>query len=305
MKDVAAKVKKFLQSERRELHVKLGVFEGFDLLKASGGIEITRALAEEMQAAGIRVSDGAPHLVEGANNRRIKIEGEPTKKVQGFRVKPSSFKDERFQSLALEINTTVFDEFGEELAILPVQVFGTTALQISGIDADIPANASEEKRQSQILTQFRTPRTTLEAPSGMDAESIIRPSQQSDFGLEVLLKSGNSLSPREARLAERRRAFIDLHRGEEYVVRLHNNANFEVAVELTIDGVNVFQLAENAALKGSKVIIAPNRTAVVPGWFRNLSESNQFKIGAYQESVAKEQMAPLADVGTITATFRA
>jgi len=319
LRDMAKKIHDFLEDEDYSKELVVGDFSGAPKLRASGGVEISRAIVEALRAENIKVHDDARYQLEGK-----------------FRVGESrQWAGDRHESLELKIEAAVLDENGEELAILPIRVFGAAALQIAGIDAELPPGASEAERQQTSVDQYRQPTTYIPRPIKQQPQSNdsyqrepldaaqrkgkttplkvpigyeVRPSQNSQFGMEILVAPGTNRADalvRPLRKGAKGRAYVELHQGEEYLVRLTNHSDQEMAVELTIDGVNVFQLAEVPSLKSSNVILAPHGSYIVPGWFRNLQRSNAFEIGGFAASVANQAGAGSASVGVITAKFRA
>jgi hypothetical protein len=212
-------------------------------------------------------------------------------------VEKRQHSQDEFDSLALEILALVLDGDGNELAELPISVFGSVVLQISGASGvDIPPTMPEKQRQGKMIEQVKNPPTSTD-------QGKIKPTATSPFGIEILVVKGNQLEKRPATLDQQKRANVDLHQGEEYVVRLHNTANFEAAVTLTIDGVDLFVDATDA-LPNSRIIVAPGKYADVPGWYINKTDTKAFQIGGYEQSVAKRQ-GNSNGIGTITAAFRA
>jgi hypothetical protein len=269
LRRMAEKIKKFLEAEGLPKSMIVGDFSGTPRLRASGGV-------------GIEVADDGLLQLMGS----FKTE---TKQQQ---------RDDEHESLALHIDAKILDDNDNELAIIPVDVFASVALQLAGIDIDIPADVKESVREQETVKQSKDPRTTVE-------RSVVRPTASSTFGIGVLVDNANRLEARTATLDRRKRAFVELHKSEEYVVRLVNNADIEVAAELTVDGVSAFALANDKRLKGSLFIIKPKSSVLVPGWFRDQSNTNKFKIGGYAESVNKKVGGSSASVGMITAKFRA
>ncbi|MEZ6092537.1 MAG: hypothetical protein R3C05_31920 [Pirellulaceae bacterium] len=280
LEKMAIEIKSFLDDERLPKQMIVGDFSGAPRLKASGGVEISRAIAQQLEKVGIVVSDDADLQLMGS-----------------FKLKEAKAQPhDDFESLALEIEATILDGEDEELAEVPISVFGSVALQIAGQTVEVPPKLPERQRQEKLVSQTKNPPTNID-------QSRTRPSQDSPFGVEVLVRNGNRLDSRSPRLDSRGRSNVDLHLGEEYVVRLYNDASFEAAVTLTIDGVDMFIDAEDAP-KDSRLIVYPGRHVDIPGWYITQTNSKAFEIGGYEESVAKRQGSSKS-VGTISATFRA
>lgn len=277
---MAVEINKFLAEENLPAKIVVGDFKGVPELKASGGVEISRQIAAQLQKAGIEVADKA--------GLQLKGEFKLAEKKQ--------LADDNFESLALEISATVLDGNGEELAELPISVFGSVALQIAGQTVDLPPNVPEQVRQGKLIEQVKKPSTKI-------VRTQARPSSASPFAIEVLVRNGNQLSARSPKLDSRSLAFIELHKGEEYVVRLFNYADFEAGVTLTIDGVDMFVDAADVD-KRSRIIVLPGKHVDIPGWFISKTQTKAFKIGGYEESIAK-RVGHSTSVGTISASFRA
>lgn len=277
---MATEIKKFVQSEGLPNKIVVGAFTAPPRLKASGGVEIRRAVSDALRRVGMTVSDDAELQLMG----RFKLK----------EVKQHPSDD--FESLALQVEAMILDGDDEELAELPISIFGSAPLQIAGQTVDVSPQVTERQRQATLIKHSRQPATLI---SG----NTTKAGDQTRFGLEVFVNAHNRLSPRSPRLDSRRRSFVDLHRGEEYIVRLHNTADFEAAATLTIDGVDMFVDAQDAP-KDSRLIIAPHSHIDVPGWYINQSRTKAFQIGGYEESVAK-RVGQQENVGSITAVFRA
>lgn len=280
LKKMAQEIKSILSEEGLPARIMVGDFSAPPRLKASGGVEISRAIATQFTAAGIDVSEEAEQQLMGK-----------------FTLKEmKQHPQDTFESLALKIVATVLDRDDEELRELSINVFGSVALQIAGQTVDFPADLPEGLKQETLIRQVKEPPTKLE-------QGKTKPSASSPFGMEILVNSNNRLSSRSPRLDSKSRSFVELHRGEEYIVRLYNDADFEAAVTLTIDGVDIFVDAQDAP-KDSRLILYPGTHIEVPGWYFTKTNSKAFEVGGYEESVAK-RVGNSTGIGTITAAFRA
>lgn len=277
---MATEIKKYIDEEGLPSRVIVGDFSGMPKLKASGGVEISRSIAEQLEKSGVTVNDDAQLQLMG----KFKLSEE------------KEHPQDDFESLALEIEAILFDDDGDELVELPIRVFGSVALQIAGKTVDVPAGRSNEIRQELLRKQVEKPPTTVE--QGKTAASPTSP-----FAVSILVRTGNQLQQRPATVDGRGLAFLKLHLGEEYFVRLHNDATFEAAVTLTIDGVNMFIDSEDAP-KDSHLVVAAGTSIDIPGWYFSRTRSKAFEIGGYEQSVAN-RVGNSTGVGTITASFRA
>ena len=103
-------------------------------------------------------------------------------------------------------------------------------------------------------------------------------------------------------------AFVPIQRGEAYAVRLYNLSTYDVAVDLRLDGLNMYYFGEKKDKKGSSalsyVIVGANTYVEIRGWFVSLNDSDEFLIVPLKDSVVgKLNAGNPAEIGTITANF--
>jgi hypothetical protein len=102
---------------------------------------------------------------------------------------------------------------------------------------------------------------------------------------------------------------VPIKRDEVYAIRLINDADHDVAVALTIDGLNMFVFSEEKDEKtggavSNHLLVRAKSTFLVRGWCINDKQSDEFKVTSYAKSAAAE-LNSSANVGTITACFHA
>jgi hypothetical protein len=124
------------------------------------------------------------------------------------------------------------------------------------------------------------------------------------YAVEVLVKEGKdrfqALTPR----SQKGCAYVALSRADVYAVRLTNHSGQEAAVELFIDGLNVFTFSEMADRKGyPRLLLPPGGSATLKGWPLNLKESKEFLVTGYPRTAAFTQGIRPGSLGVITATF--
>jgi hypothetical protein len=278
---MAKEIQAFLAEEKLPSKVVVGDFNGVTKLKASGGVEISRSIKIQLEAAGVTVKNDADTQIMG----KFKL------------VEKRQHPQDQFDSLALEILATILDGDGNELAELSMSVFGSVVLQISGASGvEIPSTMPEPQRQEKMIEQVKNPPTSID-------QGKAKPTVRSPFAVEILVVKGNQLEMRPATLDEQKRANFDLHPSEEYVIRLHNTANFESAVTLTIDGVDIFVDATDAP-PNSRILVAPGKHVDVPGWYLSKAKVRPFQFDGYFAG-SDDRFRTSTGVGTITAAFRA
>lgn len=110
-----------------------------------------------------------------------------------------------------------------------------------------------------------------------------------DYGMEVLV-NGEPCQLRQ----EHGTAVALLNKGDEYAVRLINDTGSDAAVELLIDGLNMFHFSElrkagpGNAPRYSHLLIAGGGEVVIPGWHSDNKNSNKFEITGFPESALQQ-----------------
>ena len=98
------------------------------------------------------------------------------------------------------------------------------------------------------------------------------------FAIEILVKD----TARAAQNDEGQ-AFVKIDRDEIYAVRLINDADYEVAVRLTIDGISMFAFSEvknpETDLPKYNYVVVPAKSSVTAtGWHRTDEISDSFQV---------------------------
>lgn len=133
---------------------------------------------------------------------------------------------------------------------------------------------------------------------------VIRGRQDGAFGIRIL--TGGSVSA-DGRLVGARSsageledgmAIVELGRGDEFSVEIINDADFEVAVQLNLDGVDSFHFRKN---KGFWLV--PNKQSItINGWQIDNGSAKRFTVFPYEKSIAAE-LGFVDSVGVIQAIF--
>ncbi|MEZ6096053.1 MAG: hypothetical protein R3C03_17820 [Pirellulaceae bacterium] len=148
-------------------------------------------------------------------------------------------------------------------------------------------------------------------------ESIIS-SKGSPFSVQLLVAriGPNGAAPDHSAYSPREIAFRDglpfltIQPGEAYAIRLINRADFDLAAEVTIDGLDMFTFSdehatESGTKKGQFVVLPPNKQGEIWGWYRTQEKSDTFLIDNYVESDRGSQIKSPASIGSITVSFHA
>jgi hypothetical protein len=99
-------------------------------------------------------------------------------------------------------------------------------------------------------------------------------------------------------------AFVPISREERYGIRLFNRSNYDLAVEIWIDGISMFEFTEPEFRNYQWVVIPKKTDGLIRGWHRNNSASDAFEVTAYSKSAVASVLPKQKRIGTITLVFR-
>ncbi len=133
----------------------------------------------------------------------------------------------------------------------------------------------------------------------------VRPSPSSPYGVEILVETAPGQYVPLTPFEDGKLIKVPLQRGSIYAVRMHNRTEFEAAVDVLIDGLSRFSLADDPEQRNNRDIVLPNNTRTVPGYYRDPAIVDAFQIGEYSKSLAAKVLPNPTDIGTVTVTFAA
>lgn len=169
----------------------------------------------------------------------------------------------------------------------------STIAHVLGVPAEFSPTEPEFDQRAHLLD-----RQLRGVQSGDLDEAKIRAEKGSPFAIEVLVG-------RQVRRPSvvGMHAYVGLAKDDVYQVNLINDAEFEVAVDLRIDGLSMFRFSEAKGLR--YMIVPPKSSVLIKGWHSSFSRAREFKITEYPDSAAAGVGQPVGDTGVITATFHA
>jgi hypothetical protein len=124
--------------------------------------------------------------------------------------------------------------------------------------------------------------------------TVIRAKNAGLFGIEVV--RGSQACPANV---DEGLAYVKLAKTDKCHVRLINDAPYEVAVRLTLDGVDCFWFSQKQ--KGMW-IVPPHSKLTVKGWQIDSTYAREFQIVPFEKSVAAK-IGAIGKVGVIAASF--
>lgn len=149
---------------------------------------------------------------------------------------------------------------------------------------------------------------TLRAPDKPNfhfvSDTVISPEEGSNFHMEVLkFDAASSKFVPVSVKNDGGFAIAQLAAGDVFELRLYNNADHDVSVEVFMDGINVFELSEVAEFKELGRWVVERKTAArIKGWYLNATENAEFEV-TNRDDTALLNLPPPLNEGAITATF--
>lgn len=180
-----------------------------------------------------------------------------------------------------------------------------------GLTVELPPQGDRQERSRRLKVEIDQPEVVL-------ADARVRASGKSPFGVEILVappdpdrdgkRTPNDYKPRRPE-SRKGLAYVPIQRDEVYAIRLVNDADYDTAVMLSIDGLSMYVFSEEKDQKTGRplyehVLIAAHSSAMIRGWYITQKQSDEFKVLAYSKSAAR-LLQSQANVGTITACFYA
>jgi hypothetical protein len=314
---LAGDIKKSLAGQTE---VTLGAFspneKGHATQQSSYGVAFQKLFRQELEKLGIAIKPTTSFTVSGSF---YEVEDVKTE-LQAIKLEISLFNRAKGTK----------QEFGQAITN---QV---SVAQILGLPIELPKDGVAKDRVQEVKKEvdkfvppeLRNPpeKEWGEKPKPIFVNKQIQPKVNSDFAIEILTaapkanaKESHHLSDYQVQTPkdEGGLAFLDIPREHVYAVKLINRANHEVAVTLQIDGLSMYVACDEKDPKTGQplrkenkdplfhfVIVPKQSSVIIRGWFINLTESDEFKVTSYAESLAGE-LKVTSQVGTITACFHA
>ena len=280
--------------KQNQTDIRMGKFTGDGDIPSNFGPEIQRILLALFQQQKIGVSRTAT----------IEIKGD-------YRPVTQDPENPQLKEMFVRINARLVNtKSGKELADVPVlsrAAYGNELLlRSTGVPVGLPPSADRHVRNEVIRKQ-------VEKPESHAVNSLVKSSEGSPFAVELLVVP-NAKAPDPARGREVSKKaglpFVEIKKDEVYRIKIHNNADFDVAVKVEIDGLDMYSFAdrENRNAKGELnftpvVVIKKGTAGVIRGWFRTLSKADSFQVSSYAESAVAELNASQADIGMVCVRF--
>lgn len=276
--------------------------------RSSAGVAILEELKRQLARAGIKITADSKTKLDGTF---LEVEDE----------------DDQRQAIRLSIKLTDGDT-GESVSLSTkfkhnYDVTNEADLgHITGVPLDYPAGGNARDRikaQKEAIDRYTPPNNPRPAFDG----NRILAGTDSKFAIEVhAARAGTKAYAPRRPFDDKGFAAVKIDPNEIYAVKLINNADFEAAVSLSIDGLSMFiasdkegsdpKTKQKVVLRNPEtnrplyhhVLVPARQSVTIVGWFINLSQTDEFKVTEYAKSMAAE-VRSTAPTGQIVACFHA
>ena len=271
--------------QQNQPSIAIGEIAGPAQLDTNFGPGVSAGLAQALKLRGITVSRKASLSVRG---RYAKV---PSDRYAG-------------QSM-VRLTVELFDQDDQPRGSYQARFYDSpTIAAFLGVTASLPPDGDLHTRNLEVVD-------AAERPSAVIDGTRLRASSSSPFAVEVLVSAGpgQPAAPRTPTISDGQ-AVVDVCRGELYAIRVYNQANFEAAAIITVDGLSVFTFSEIRANDGSSLYffypVAAGTMLDVVGWFRGMGRSDAFQVTEYGHGAAAlVRNPPAGKTGVITVQFAA
>lgn len=274
--------------------IAVGEFTGPANWQVGGGRGIAELLAQELKQHGLTVK--APPC-------EVAVKGEY-----------EANQDEDTRQLTAKISAVVRQRSGKVLLTFDQPIDDPVKnAALLGVDVQFPRAKPEQGKIPTLdeKAQAEAVRKAMNQPTVHIKDGIVRAAADSPYAVEFLVapRSKAKYEPRKAQKPDTDFAFVEMHKGEVYAVKLINDSAYPAAVTLTIDGLSMFVFsemkhAETGRPRYSQVIVPAGQSVLILGWHQTNRKSKEFLVVDFPQGAAAALQSP-GRVGVITASFAA
>lgn len=263
-------------------------FNGPPELQASAGPGLVQRFTTVFQEQGVAVVDSAAVILTGDYTLVQSIPDQVTVRILGTLM-------DRTGDVLTDFTLADAHIPGHDKVHIQSDVnHAQDVVQLLGVTTDLYPEDSAEDRNHDLKKRIENPQVHI---SGNRCSA----SSRSPYHMQLMI--GQSSLPLQEQSGK---AFVALQRADIYTVRLFNDSEYDAAVKLCIDGLNVFTFSnlknEKGQPKYSVYIIPAGKKIELKGWHRTNESVDQFQVMKYADSAAAT-LQHTQDIGTITASF--
>jgi hypothetical protein len=276
----AKEIARLLKDEKQN-QVAISEFTGPPTPKTSAGPMIQQILIEELGKLKVGINDDAFVFVGGNYFIVDNKAGALTVRIQ-MRVDTKSGK--RIDEIVADIGFRGNDDLVKLLAL--------------NTDNTERLKSDRETVNEKLKEELKAPPLFIEATK-------VKTRSNSPYAIEILSrKAGSANAPKTLTpLNKNGQATVEVQRGDEYVIKIHNQSNHEAAVSITIDGVDAFQFYTPESNRPNVFLVPSKAFREIKGWSRGTENVSAFLVGSFAEGAANKALKGSSTIGTITACF--
>jgi hypothetical protein len=173
---------------------------------------------------------------------------------------------------------------------------------ITGYSVALQGDIDQQKQQ--LDEQISKKSLFLDKENGKE---VLRKDEKSPYGFEILvLDPKDNVFKKRSMNVRNGNSTINFTRGEIFQIQLFNDSDKPAAVEVKLDGLNVFNIAEDKKFHNARFIVQPKSSHLVKSWFRRggADGGNEFKVGRITDAVARKFLTnDKVNIGMITVIF--
>lgn len=206
-------------------------------------------------------------------------------------------------------------EFGDEIANSRITTIltGTNSIaETLQLTAMLDPDGSKEERNKALDDTLKHPSVHIHGKNNTQISS----SPRSEYAVEMLVKplmnhKSHQAKPRSATdTLKNGFAFVGIEKGELFEVKVYNNSDREVAVALSVDGIDMHHFSQDRKASGhprfTHSILAPHSTRTIVGWHNKLTGNDNylsFLVTSYGKGAVSKAGKARGKVGIIHAQF--
>ena len=137
---------------------------------------------------------------------------------------------------------------------------------------------SDEQAADAISEAMKRPQVVITGDG-----TVARATVDSKFGISIVSNKDGQLTKLPITAVEGL-AHVDLAAGQEFRILLVNNADYDVAASVSIDGVNMFAFSEKPEHKFDGKLRIGRSGGFVDGWYYNDGKSRAFQVGKIDDA---------------------
>ncbi|MCA9117727.1 MAG: hypothetical protein KDA79_21800 [Planctomycetaceae bacterium] len=217
----------------------------------------------------------------------------------------------------IKITARIIDmQFAEDLLTIPLRVeldhtqsLAAVLQPTARLEPDPQkAGGTKVERNAELDRSVQDPRVHIHGTG----QTLVSSAAESRFSVELLvspLKDRQQAKPRRA-VEREGMAFVEIDRGELYEVRIHNSSADEVAVRLSVDGLDMYHFSEDRKEDGTPrfthTIIQPKTAATIVGWHKSVEGTENYRsflVTGYGEGAVSQAKSARGKVGVIHVQF--